>query len=117
MLTYAEAAQKFAARRRNVDHARIDYHTVLTKNGEDYQVVLYGTPVITIKPNGTYQIKTGGWDTLLTKARIKEYSPAEVVTVGGELYFRYNGGEAWRFTEGAIVTCKGVPVEALKQAA
>ena len=72
----------------------------------DYAIRLHDTDVVTIHPDDTYTLRTGGRETVTTKQRINEFSPAQVYStrkvwmVGGSL-----------FTSGMKVGAGGAPFE------
>ena len=41
-------------------------------------IILHSTPVVTIHPNDTATLRSGGWETHTTKDRINKYSPVKV---------------------------------------
>jgi len=47
---------------------------------------LHKTNVVTIKPDGTYILDTGGWKTVITKDRINQFSPFQVYSKNGIWY-------------------------------
>lgn len=41
-------------------------------------IILHATPVVTIHPNDSATLRSGGWRTSTTKNRINKYSPVKV---------------------------------------
>ena len=95
MLTYQQAAEKFARVRdpargyvlcgRN-NSTRLFKHNVSDSMGrvhELYAVRLHNTDVVTLHKSGTYTLNSGGWRTPTTKDRINTYGPVNISAVGG----------------------------------
>ncbi len=76
MLTYAEA-ERLHARGRG-GRKKLENNTYLHRVGDSYAVRLHSTDVVTIHPDGTYTLDSGGWRTPTTKDRISRYSPVVV---------------------------------------
>lgn len=84
---------------------RLENNTRLVKRGESYGVKLHNTVVVTLHPNGSSEIKTGGWHTLTTRRRINKYSPhAHIVQRDYDWFINpgpghqgvlYQEGETW----------------------
>lgn len=83
-MTYEEAARLFATCRDHYAGKPLQNNTRLFKRGDDFAVRLHGTDVVTIHPDGTYTIRTGGWWTMTTKQRIASYSPIRIFSVRGD---------------------------------
>jgi hypothetical protein len=76
-LTFADA-EDLMRRARNGSR-RLRHNTYLYPSGPDaYAVRFHSTDVVTIHRDGTWTLRTGGWETVTTKARINDYSPARV---------------------------------------
>jgi hypothetical protein len=92
-LTYADAATLLATARNPADGKPLANNTRLVQRGDDYAVRLHNTDVVTIHPDGTYTLRTGGWETVTTKDRINRFSPARVYSERGTwgVYSRGNG--------------------------
>lgn len=77
---YAEAftlAEAFLSKGRSRFERPIASNTTLVRTGEDdIAIVLHSTAVVTYHRDGTMTIFGGGWNTVTTKARIREFSPA-----------------------------------------
>lgn len=63
---------------------------------------LHNTDVVTIHPDNTVTLRTGGWQTSTTKDRINQYSPVRVYQRKYEWYITLNGKE-YPFMEGMVV--------------
>jgi hypothetical protein len=78
-----------------LSHARDGYSRPVANNtrvhwqGEDAIAIrLHSTDVVTITRDGRYRLSTGGWFTITTLDRIRSYSPACIVTNGGDWALR-----------------------------
>lgn len=63
---------------------------------------LHSTEVVTIHPDNTYTLRTGGWQTSTTKNRINQYNPVRVYQRKYEWFVTINGKE-FPFMEGMVV--------------
>jgi len=82
MITYSEASAK-VARSRSGDAKLVSNTYVHATCGNAFAVRYHSIDVITIRDDGTYELNTGGWDTVTTWRRINEYGPARVSSIGG----------------------------------
>lgn len=80
----------YSAARALHDKARDKYagkplanNTRLVQRGDNYAVKLHATDVVTIRPDSTYVLNTGGWYTVTTKDRINDFGPARVYSANG----------------------------------
>lgn len=95
-MTYSEAKEIYESRIAHqsgkYEGVRLENNTRLVERdgGYDepsYAVKLHRTDVVTLHPDGSSEIKTGGWQTLTTKNRINKYSPhASIVQSDFEWY-------------------------------
>src|SRR4051812_22940511 len=84
-------AQKLIHTARNKSAGKpLQNNTRLYARGEgpglEFGVVLHGTEVVTIKPDGTYVLRSGGYQTITTAQRIHAYSPAKQFSERGDWY-------------------------------
>jgi hypothetical protein len=79
---------------------KVAHNTVVRLRGEDVQIVLHNTPVVTYHPDGSFTLATGGWLTTTTKQRMNACSPCyvnqrqgvwHVVTGAGEHDYVFDG--------------------------
>jgi hypothetical protein len=107
-MTYAEAKALFAKARSKRNGKPLANNTRLMQRWIDdqecYAVRLHFTDVVTIFPDGTYQLKTGGFYTRTTKDRINQFSPAAVYQ---DKFIWYVGNSL--FYEGMVVSPTGTP--------
>jgi len=78
VLTHSEATELFNTARDKEAGKPLYANTRLVKRGENYAIRLHYTDVVTICKNGTYVLRSGGWQTNTTKARINQYSPVGI---------------------------------------
>ncbi len=78
---------------------KINHNTYLRNDGNgNLSIVFYNTAIVTICEDGTYVLNSGGFRTVTTKERIRQYTPAKLYQekkqwmIGDEL-----------FTDGVIV--------------
>lgn len=65
-------------------------------------ITLHSTRVVTIHPDNTYTLRTGGWYTPTTKDRINQYIPGYVKQKSGEWSVSYNGA-VYPYVEGMTI--------------
>jgi hypothetical protein len=87
MLTYEEASRLFDTARSPEKGKPIANNTRLYKRGDEFEIVLHQTAVVSILPEGKYIIRTGGWNTLTTRDRLNRYAPGRFFTEQGILYW------------------------------
>lgn len=74
-MNYAEA-QKIMATARNRETGKpLENNTRLKLRATHYTIRLYDTDIFDIFPNGSYRLRTGGFQTQTTKARLNQYLP------------------------------------------
>ena len=93
-MTFEEAKEEYESRigyqSGKYEGVRLENNTRLVKRGSSYGVKLHNTCVVVLHPDGSSEIRTGGWNTSTTKNRINKYSPhASIVQVD---YGWYIGG-------------------------
>jgi len=87
MLTYEEASRLFDTARSPEKGKPLANNTRLYKRGDEFEIVLHQTAVVSILPEGKYIIRTGGWNTLTTRDRLNRYAPGRFFTEQGILYW------------------------------
>jgi hypothetical protein len=73
----------------------------IRKSGDDVELVLYTTPVVTFKPDGNVELRTAGWSTVSTRQFIRQVLgisthgeiKESIVTIGGNKYILPTDGE------------------------
>lgn len=115
MLTYHEA-QNQLARGRN-GRKKIDNNTYLEPRENDCIAVrLHETDIILLRPDNTYILDSGGWQTVTMKQRINEYSPARLSQSKGVWYvgdaepYPNHNWKAFPYVDGMIVDSRGLPI-------
>jgi hypothetical protein len=62
-------------------------NTRLFDNGDgSYRLRLHNTDIVTYNADGTWTISAGGWTTVTTAQRVREYSPIKLLIESGEWY-------------------------------
>jgi hypothetical protein len=91
-MTHPEAQKLMDTARSKSSGKPIQNNTRLYVRGEgpsmEFGVVLHGTEVVTILPNGRYTLRSGGYQTVTTMERIRRYSPAKLFSERGSWYIR-----------------------------
>jgi hypothetical protein len=80
-------------------------HARITHDGS-VAFTLHGTDVVTIHPDNTATLRTGGWYSVTTKDRMNLYAPVYVYQRKGDWFIRPRHGEwdmAIPFTDGMTV--------------
>jgi len=73
----------------------------IRKSGDNVELVLYKTPVVTFKPNGNVELRTAGWSTVSTRQFIRQVLgipthgeiKESIVTIGGHKHILPSEGE------------------------
>ena len=109
MLFYSELKDKI--RKSRAGRPRIDNNTwaQFASNGRDIEIILHHTAVVIVRPDGNFEINSGGWQTLTTKNRINKFSPAVVFQRKWEWFV---GEKGVPFRDGMVVNSKGTPIPA-----
>lgn len=87
MLTYEECIRLFDTARSPEKGKPLANNTRLYKRGDEFEIVLHQTAVVSVLPEGKYIIRTGGWNTLTTRDRLNRYAPGRFFTRQGILYW------------------------------
>jgi len=70
-------------------------------------IKFHDTDIVVIQPDGNYLLRIDGFQTVTTKARINEFTPARITQRGG-LWFMKDGTS---FKEGVIIDEKGAAIK------
>lgn len=116
MLTYQKATEMVNGRRDRGGRGygfKIENNTWLegALGCEAFAVRLHGTYIVTIYPNGTYRLDSGGHRTVTTKDRLNKYGPVKVFQRRNEWFVQVwpEFGETlvtW-FFDGVLVSISG----------
>lgn len=109
-MNYQDAQNIFSEARRykGVKRKKIDRNTYLYKTDDTFQVKLHDTIIVTIYPDNTCTLNSGGWFTPVTKERINNYSPKEVrLSQRNKVWYLNDGSE---FFDGIIIAENGTPI-------
>jgi len=97
-------------------------NTYLHETHEGVAVQLHNTDIVTVHPDDTYTLNSGGWQTVTTKARINEFSPARLGQDKGIWYLYVGAGAGWSkeripFVDGIKVNADGKPLNGVDNSA
>lgn len=102
-MTHSEAVRMVRGKR-NATSRKVDNNTrAVLRDDNSVDIVLHRTPVVTIREDGTYVLRTGGWPTATTKDRINQYSPVKVYQRLYAWFVTINGKE-YEFMDGMVVS-------------
>lgn len=102
MLTYDQAIARLKGRcRAKLPGVATYLEWSPSENAID--VVYHSTAVVTIHPNGSYTLRSGGYKSATTKSRINAYSCARVWQHKHVWYVGQPGQVEWPFEEGMTV--------------
>lgn len=91
-LTYRRAEELFATARYPEQGKPLAGNTRLHMAGDTtYRVTLYGSTIVRIYPDNTYQLYAGGWPSQLTQSRLNEFAPARIYSgrVRGDIHSQW----------------------------
>jgi hypothetical protein len=111
-MSHAEAADIVG----NKDSKKVGNNTHVEKRGKDFAVKLHETDVVTMHPDKTYTLNSGGWKTGVTRDRIHAHSPAKIKQEKGEWHLVDSKGTKHPFVDGMKVDHYGNPIKAEKPA-
>lgn len=109
-MDYQEAEKLFQSARDKSAGKPLQNNTRLLKQGGCFAVRLHNTDVVTIRPDNTFTLNSGGWRTPTTKERINTYSPAQVTQKNGLWYVARYSDLTHLFEDGMKVDHNGYPM-------
>lgn len=103
-MTWFAAQALMASARHPRDGKPLQNNTRLHRNadGVSFDVVLHNTAIVTIHPDDTYTLRTGGWHTQTTADRIRTYGPASVGNFKGEYMLYVHAKYEYRHSDGRV---------------
>jgi len=93
-------------KRKSIDDRPIDNNTrVIRRSHNSIAIKLWDTDIITFYDNGSIQLDTGGWKTVLTKERMNQYLPSTIRVYSEQYiwYIRFNKKQ-YLFENGMYLT-------------
>jgi len=81
MYSYEWAVDKLNHARSKDAGKPVQNNTRLYEREDGIAVKFHAVDVVTIHPDGTYTLRNGGWNTVTTLERIRDFSPAKLVSV------------------------------------
>lgn len=97
--TYSDAQRILATARNAAEGKPLENNTRLFQRGEDCAIRLHSTDIVTIHPDDSVTLNSGGWLTVTTKDRWKEYSPGRVYSDRG-VFTLYFAGREFPYADG-----------------
>lgn len=92
-MTHDKAKMLFGKCRNKERGYKLANNTYLRQKGGAFSVRLHKTDIVTIRPDGTYRLNSGGWRTKTTKTRMNEILPgfgvlhtAGIWSIGDEFF-------------------------------
>jgi hypothetical protein len=108
-MKYDQARELFATAKG--DSKPLQNNTRLFWRAEGFAIRLHSTDVVLIRPDNTYVLNSGGWQTNTTKDRINYYSPARLWQRKGEWYLSQGSdSDPIPFVDGIIIDDGGLVV-------
>ena len=104
-MTHEEAAQKFGRCRDKTKGYLLGKNTRLQRRGRAFAVRYHDTDVVMIRPDGTYRLNSGKWNTVTTKERINRFSPCRLSQTHGMWHI-----DSVPYTDGMLVNSGGNPI-------
>lgn len=106
MLTYDKCVFTLGTR----ETRKLSNNTYLRKEGNVFIVKLHNTDIFKVFEDNTYELNTGGWQTVTTKSRLNEFTPARIHQCKGIWYI---GSDKIPFYDGIRINSSGEPVDAI----
>lgn len=106
-MNYTELAAKFAKARDPSKGAVIASNTRVVKDGDNFAVKYHDTNVVTVTPDNTIILNSGGWHSNTTKARFNEYADSVAVSQAKGLWTVYTAKGRYPFADGMTITLDG----------
>jgi hypothetical protein len=95
-----------AQAKRGLDTKKIDNNTYVRKDGNCFVVKLHNTDIIKVHPGNVYELNAGGWQTVTTKSRLCEFTPARIYQKRGVWFLQ----DETPFFDGIRVDENGNPI-------
>ena len=106
-MQYKEAEALFAKARDKNAGKPIGNNTRLVQVGSDYAIRLHETNIVTLKPDGSIVLDSGGYRTMTTKSRINEYASEIHITQDMGLWYVHVRGQTIFFEDGMVIPATG----------
>lgn len=79
--------------------------TRIVRRGPSIAVQYHTTDVVTLHPDGSVTLKSGGWQSVTTKKRMNDFSSAYVFQDKGVWYARTHRGTRIPYYDGMRISC------------
>lgn len=115
-----DAAESFLRAGRNPDRRKVANNTHLRWTPDGFAVRLHETDVVVYHPNGSYTLRTGGWQSMTTRTRFDAFLPRSIAvrSVKGRWFVSTPNGSV-PFYDGMRIGADGslppVPAEVAEQ--
>jgi hypothetical protein len=87
---------------------KVDHNTYIRSIDDGIALKLHNTDIVIFKKDGTYQLNTGGWQTVTTKDRLNKFTPARISSKKGIWYIN-----EIPFVDGIVIDANGSPINAV----
>lgn len=109
-MDYAKAERLFATARNKDEGKPLANNTRLFKRGNNFAIQLHSTDVVTIRPDNSCVLDSGGWKTMTTKDRMQTYSPVGRIESKRGTWYVHAGGDTKVFKDGIKIKADGTIV-------
>jgi hypothetical protein len=93
LITFEHAREIIESQsKRGLDKKKLANNTYLMKS-DCFVIQLHNTNIIKIYPNDIYELNTEGWQTVTTKDRLNEFSPADIYQKRGVWFVKDNNAD------------------------
>jgi len=106
-MQYNDAEALFAKARDKNAGKPIGNNTRLVQVGSDYAIRLHETNIVTLKPDGSIILNSGGYRTMTTKSRINEHAPGIHITQDMGLWYVHVRNQMVFFEDGMVIPATG----------
>ncbi len=110
MLNYSAARDMMKTARQGRRKLANNTYLVAGKDAASFAIRLHATDVVTMAPDGSFTLNSGGWRTVTTKERINAFSPVNVGSDRGQWYvYPRRGDWSYRFpfADGMTIAADG----------
>lgn len=77
-----------AQQKRGLDKKKLANNTYLLKGDKYFAIQLHDTEIVKIHEDDIYELNSGGWQTVTTKARLNEFAPCQISQKRGVWYLK-----------------------------
>jgi hypothetical protein len=110
-MKYNDAKNLFETARDKTTGKPLENNTRLIKTDKGYGIKLHNTVVVEILSGDKYILNTGGWQTVTTKDRINNYSPARLWQQKSIWYINTEDSQKIAYEDGMKIDKNGNPTD------